>query len=863
MSATDMTRPRTGTARLWAVLVALVMLPLLVAASVGWAAVGAEERRPAVRAAVVNHDVPVTIEGQMVPMGRQFAAALVEGPDDDTSFTWVLSDDEDAASGLDSGRYVARVVIPEDFSRAATSYGGDPDGAEQATIDITTSSIVGVSDAEVARQLAAAAARSLNSTLTEGYLDQVYLGFNKSAEGMRQLADGTGQLADGAAELTAGARQASDGSVQLADGLGQLDAGGPALVDGAAQLDAGARQLADGLGQLQAGTAALPEQTAQLADGSRQVADGVAQLSAGLDLLAGGADQLAGGAGTYADGVAQYTDGVTQAADGARQLSDGIDQLVGGLSAAIPSQEELVRIQGIVDELRPVLDQVIAALADMEGTADRLAAGTGAVEAGLDRAVTDLEAVAAGALDCPTGVGPVGSEACAAWEQGVTAGAEEALRLLTTTDATSGYSVVTGARAAAEGARGLQELVAANGGTLPGLDQAQLEQISAALDDLPGTVGQLQAGVQQLDDGASQLADGLLQLSANGPALVDGARQLADGAFALSTGAGDAASGVAQLADGADQVATGTEQLAAGMVPLADGIAGAADGADQYADGVSAFSSGLGQYVDGVAQTSDGARQLSDGLVQLSDGTDQLADGTDELATQVADGVDEIPTYDDADRQRLATVVASPIATENLTAGVTPRIAIGALVATLALWLGAIATSMVVRPLGDRLLASSRPTGELVLRSLGPAAAIVAVQGAGVAAVAAPLMGIGPGRAVGLAAILVLGGAAFALVTQALAAWLGNAGRLVAVLMAALTLAGALTSAVPGLYDALHPLLAPVPVLEAVRAVATGGGVTGPVFAILAWGLLGAVAGALAVTRRRGLTPAQFLRSYA
>ncbi|SDB92285.1 putative membrane protein [Raineyella antarctica] len=864
MSPTDTTRPReAGRNRRWAVLATLVLVPLLLVGTLGWATAGAESRRPSVRAAIVNHDQPVTLQGQMVPLGRQLSAALVEGPTDGTSYTWVLSDDSDAADGLASGRYVARVVIPENFSHAATSYGGDALAAEHATIDITTSRTTGVTDAEVARQLAAAAARSLNTTLTEGYLDQVYLGFNKSAEGMRKLADGTGQLADGAAQLSSGAGQARDGSVQLADGLGLLATNGKPLVDGAGGLESGARQLADGLGQLQAGTKDLPAQTAQLASGSRQVADGAAALSAGLDQLSAGAGQLSGGAATYSSGVKQYTDGVTAAAGGAAQLSAGIDQLTQGLDAALPSQAQLQQLQQVVDQLRPVLEQVSAALKDMQGTADRLAAGTGAVVTGLDRTVTDLKALQTGTPTCPAEIQAQGEAACTAWQQGVSSGASRALALLTTKDQSTGYSIVTAAHAADQGASGLRALVTANGGSLPGLDPAQVQQITTALNDLPGTVSQLQDGVHQLNDGASQLSAGLDRLSANGPALVSGADQLATGAAGIASGAQQSASGASQLASGAGKVATGNEQLAAGMVPLADGIARSADGARKYADGVGTFRTGLAQYVDGVGQSATGARTLSDGLGGLATGASQLATGTDQLHTQVKDGVGSIPTYNDAERKNLASVVAAPIATDNLSANPTPRLAAGALMAAIALWLGALVTYVVLRPLSDRLLSSSRSTGAVLLRTLGPGIGVVLVQAVGVAAVAGPVMGLGTGRAFAVLGVLLLGGAMFALVNHALAAWLGHFGRLIALVMAALAIAGALTSAVPRLYDVLRPLLAPVPVLEAVRAVATGGSVGGPLLGILAWAVLAAGASALAVARRRGLTVAQFVRAYA
>ncbi len=797
---------RSGAVRRWAVVLGLVLVPLLIVGSLGWVTARAEPLRPTVRAAIVNKDVPVTIAGQMAPMGRQLSAALVEGPSQGTGYTWVLSDESDAAAGLASGRYVARVVIPEDFSAAATSYGGAAKDARQARIDVTTSSITGVADADIARQLADAAARSLNTTLTKGYLDQVYLGFNKSADGMRQLASGTSDLADGAAQLSGGAASAHTGSVQLADGLDQL----------------------------KTGTAQLPARTAQLAAGSRQVSDGMAQLSTGLTQLSDGANQLSGGATTYAAGVKQYTDGVGSAADGAAQISAGINQLSSELDSALPSPEQLARIQQTIDQLRPVLEQVTAALKDMQGTADRLSAGTGAVVKGLDSTVTDLKALSSGSVTCPADIAARGQAACDGWKAGVKEGADRALALLTTKDPKTGYSVVTAAQAADSAATGFQELVRANGGTLPGLDAAQIDAIMAALTDLPGQVSQLQSGVHQLNDGAAQLSSGLAQLKANGPALADGANQLASGSGQLASGAAASASGASRLASGAAQLADGTQQLAAGMVTLASGI----------------------------GRTADGGRQLADGLGQLADGAAKLADGADQLARGVADNVGAIPTYTDAERQNLATVVAAPVATDG-SVSATPVLAAGALIAVVALWLGTLATYVLRRPVPSRLLGSTRSTPWLLARTVGPGVGIAVVQAVGIALAVQAVMGLPFGRAAAVLGLLVLGGVMFALVQHALVAWGGNVGRAISLLMAVLTVASGITSAVPGLFDTVRPLVALSPVLDAVRAAATGGSVGGPLFGILAWALLGLVAGGLAVMRERRVGVAQFVRSYA
>ena len=159
----------------WRTLVALVMIPVLVAGGFLWGTWNSGDRLKQVEAAVVNLDEGVTIDDQFIPLGRQLSADLVDSSKDQ-NFTWVLADEAHAWPGLASGRYAAVVVIPENFSKAATSYGNDdPQTAEQATIAVHTSPVAGVADAWLGNVLANAASRSLNTTLTKAYLDQIYI----------------------------------------------------------------------------------------------------------------------------------------------------------------------------------------------------------------------------------------------------------------------------------------------------------------------------------------------------------------------------------------------------------------------------------------------------------------------------------------------------------------------------------------------------------------------------------------------------------------------------------------------------------------------------------------------------------------
>src|SRR3954451_21560411 len=120
---------------LWS-LVGLFLVPLVLAAGFLAATWKSTDRLDRVQAAVVNLDEPVTINKQTVPLGRQLAGGLVNGgsgsgsggnggvvspggsgdTNSDQNFSWVLTDADDARSGLGSGRYAAVVTIPKDFS---------------------------------------------------------------------------------------------------------------------------------------------------------------------------------------------------------------------------------------------------------------------------------------------------------------------------------------------------------------------------------------------------------------------------------------------------------------------------------------------------------------------------------------------------------------------------------------------------------------------------------------------------------------------------------------------------------------------------------------------------------------------------
>lgn len=811
----------------WISLAALALVPLLaVAALLGLARSSTTD----VNAAIVNLDEAVTVDGQLVPMGRQLAAAMIDRDGD--NITWTLADAPGAAAGLRTGQYSAVVTIPQGFSAAATSFSAnDADSAEQATIKVTVGENSPVTDAQLAQQVSALAVDTINETLTGAYLDGIYVGFNTLGEQFTTILDGARQLHDGSTQLADGAKQASQGSAQLSDGLALLSDGG--------------EQLADGLDTLKDGTGALASGTDELADGVDQLADGADQLADGVDQFAGKTPELVAGVGELADGADQllgsvpaFADGAAQAIGGVTAIRAGLDQFIDQVGA--PGEggglEGLQQLVDGADGLSTGLNQIDAA---MKGYSSGALPAPAEVTAIGDQIV----AGAVAQFQCPQGFT---AEQCQLMSAGFAAGASA----VADPAVQAGFQAGTGVASTALN-------TPSNGSTL--LDGAG--QLAAGVETLASTIAEETATQQAaLVAGLTRIRDGAAELETQAAPIVQGAPELSAGSTQLLEGVNQLNDEIAALPAGVNQLATGARRLADGVAQLDTGAAALADGVSQLDAGIPELQAGARTYVDGVGSAADGAVDLTDGLVELSDGVAQLDDGIGAFATGLAEGADQVPSYSQGDREKLAKVVAAPIERGDslFTPGQVPLVS---LLLLTGLWVGALASFTVVRPVPPDAVSSRATSLALWARTLWLPATIVAGQGLLLGIAGAVVLELGVGTGVGLSLVLALFGLSFVLANHALAGWLGNLGRGLAALMLVVTLALGLSSSLGW----LAPLGVVSPLQNAFELVRTwlsdgSGEVTLAAVAILMF-VVAAVASLLAVALRRQIRADRFRSS--
>lgn len=384
----SLTSRRSGRQLRVTTVLGLLLVPLVAAGVLLWGLWNPTERLSQVTAAVVNLDEPVTVNGQLTPLGRVLAGELIGSTDN--NFTWVLTDERDARAGVDDGRYASVVTIPASFSSDATSLARGATAAKEATISVTTSDRGRLLDAALSNIVTTTAVGMLNRELGERSVGSILVGMTKLGEGVGEAATGAHQLAAGTSELAAGASQLASGGTQLASGGAQLAAGAHQAAAGGSQLADGVAAYTGQINQVLSGLQAQgPEFYAQMANLRALIADGTIPLPPGTDLaqvlaqfdrmlaslggvgtmldqviaggnqLASGARasaegqaQLANGLDTYAAGVSGFSDGVTKLSAGVPGLAAGVEQLANGLdtiSESVPrnTDEENARMAAV------------------------------------------------------------------------------------------------------------------------------------------------------------------------------------------------------------------------------------------------------------------------------------------------------------------------------------------------------------------------------------------------------------------------------------------------------------------------------------------------------------------------------------
>ncbi|WP_284532887.1 hypothetical protein [Nocardioides sp. T2.26MG-1] len=492
-------------------LIALILLPALLAAMALWSLGDRGADTDRIAAAVVNLDEPVTTgtgdQQQTIAAGRLLAAGLTSpSKDADTGgmrLDWQLTDAADARSGLDDGTYDAVVTIPEDFSQ--TVAGLTRNEAQQASFSVRSAEGSGALLGRLSDDVSRIAGAELGHRITGTYLEGLYGQTAQLGVRLGRAADAAGRIGDGASTLTTGADTLAQGADDLGTGVDALASGADDLRQGSEQASAGAGELTTGLERLSGGAQELASAAGRLARGATALDAGAGRLGEGADTLASGTSDLGTGLATLDHAVAPLPTRAGRLADGAGVVSQG----VAGWARVLRGWQQACAADPTMTRYAALCAGTTQAVGADGATADQLTGGAAAVASGARQL----------------------ADAAPALVQGVSDAADGAARL-----------------------------------------HAGAARLAAGADRLATGAGRVADGAGQIGAGAGRLADGAGSASTGAARLATGTGELAGGAGRLAAGATRAADGAGSLASGADRLSSGADRLGSGSGDLAEGL---------------------------------------------------------------------------------------------------------------------------------------------------------------------------------------------------------------------------------------------------------------------------------------------------
>lgn len=307
-------------------LAGLICAAALVAVTSLWANHNPPEDFNRVPAALVNEDTPVTAQGVEVHAGAEAAQQVL----DDASMQWHSATMTEAQAGLDSGRYFAILRIPSDYSANIASL--DSSAPRQATMQFITSDAVNSTTAVAVVPRMEALTRSISSTLTLNFLNEIYGALIPAREQGQSAAQATDKLATDIATAATAAQQT----------------GATATTAAAAdkQAVASLQDVAGGLKSASDATAALATTTADAAASATTIAGASKAVDASLatiqqQLTTTGQTELAAAVGASRTNLTNsVTTPSTSLATSLQTASDSAKQVSSTLAVAAPKVEQ-------------------------------------------------------------------------------------------------------------------------------------------------------------------------------------------------------------------------------------------------------------------------------------------------------------------------------------------------------------------------------------------------------------------------------------------------------------------------------------------------------------------------------------------
>lgn len=713
--------------------------------------------------AFVNLDKGTTKDGNTVNYGQD----LVDNLKNNKEVQWNFVNLNEGEDGVKNDKYYSIFIIPENFStNILSAKDGTP---QQAKIIYSANEKKNFLSAQIGQRVEDKLKAEIISNITEEYTKVTFDSIYEIRDGMEQASNGSKELYDGVSklngkipEMTDGINKLYNGSTDLNNGLNQLKKNAPAMQEGANKLYEGSTALKGGLEYLNSNASNLGE-------GTQKLLDGTAQLSEGINTSAVVDNKPVG----LTDGLKALSEGMNSAKDGVEELGKSLESLNKAVNIGGNGEPSLV--QGVTK---------------------------------INNGVNSLGS-AAGVFNKTVNNGNV--------PQTNGMNNEEIVSSLV-----NKYSVATNSD---EKVAILSQMIAVLN-TAINVDESSINpSLKTAVNSITNNITidsqgkpSLGTSIRSLNEavnngynGKSSLKSGINEADSATKSLVQGSMKIGQGAESLNKGIKELSSNIPALTGGVDKLAQGATDLNSGIGQLKGKM-------PELSAGVNALSSGS-------VELNNGLRTLNDKMPELKDGAQKLDNGSKELATKLKEGSDKINNNIVNTSDDMANFVSNPIklddtptnAVKDYGTGFTPYFI------PLSLWVGAIMMFFVI---SARVENSANAGAIAVVTGKYLSYSFIGVLQAVLASLAVLALGLKPENIPLYFAFNILMSLAFIAIMQCLISVLGDAGRLLAIVLLILQLTSCAGTfpleLVPDFFKVLNPFMPFTYCVSGLREIISG-----------------------------------------
>lgn len=328
-------------------------------------------------------DLPVAIvnldEGED---GVNQGEELVKSLKDSKTIKICEVNSDDAQDGLVNGKYYAKIIIPEDFTKSLNN-AQNPD-REKTIITFSPNKKSNYLAYQIINNVVTKTELSLQAKISKEVVATLKEKLEEVPTKMEEINDGVSQIQGGANTLNNGLNSLNEGTKELETNYNTFDEGVSSAYEGSKTLENGISSVKCGTENLENGSKAVTSAVGQIQSGVQELSS---KTDLGLGALNSGVEQLASGTKALNDGVTNYVAGVNELNENTEAILNGIIAM-GTQNPTLLQNENFKMLYGGAMQIKQS-----GAYSKLQTSGDNLKEASSAVNDGMTTLKTNLSGV--------------------------------------------------------------------------------------------------------------------------------------------------------------------------------------------------------------------------------------------------------------------------------------------------------------------------------------------------------------------------------------------------------------------------------------------------------------------------------------